>query len=69
MSAREPGEGMHEDIGGGERLTVNSTDDPSVPGGHYQTTTNDQGDKSTAVYDADGGMPAGAGDNDSYEPV
>lgn len=43
--------------GGGEKLTVNSTNDPDVPGGHYQTTT---------VYDADGNMPSGKGDNDRY---
>lgn len=64
--ARDPNEGMHEEIGGGEKLTVNSTDDPDVPGGWYQSTTNADGEKSTVVYDADGNMPAGKGDNDDF---
>ena len=69
MSERDPNEGMREDIGGGETLTVNSTDNPNAEGGWYQTTTNDQSEKSTAVYDADGNMPEGGkmGDNDAYE--
>ena len=63
---RDAGEGMHEDIGGGESLTVNSTDDPSVPGGHYQSQTNADGEKQTAVFDSEGNMPAGKGDNDEF---
>lgn len=65
---RDHDEGLHTDIGGGEHLTVNSTDNPDVEGGWYQTTTNDDGDKSTAVYDKDGYMPSGKkmGDNDKY---
>lgn len=61
-------EGERFELGGGEYLTVNPTDNPNVPGGWYQTTTNDQGDKSTAVYDASGNMPSGSqfGDNDKY---
>jgi hypothetical protein len=66
MTDRDPNEGARFSIGGGEFLTVNSTDDPSVPGGWYQTTTNDGGDKSTAVYDANGDIPSGAGNNDDY---
>jgi hypothetical protein len=53
-------------LGGGETLTVNPTKDPKVPGGWYQTTTKGKGKKSTAVYDADGNMPRGRGDNDRY---
>lgn len=62
-------EGVQFDLGGGEKLTVNPTDNPKYPGGWYQTTTNDQGEKSTAVYDADGNMPSGkgTGDNDNYK--
>lgn len=64
---REKGEGLHEDIGGGEHLTVNSTDDPAVAGGHYQSQTNSEREKQTAVYDSEGDMPAGKGDNDEFE--
>jgi hypothetical protein len=66
---RGPGEGLDTDIGGGEHLTVNSTDNPSIPGCWYQTTTNDKGDKSSAVYDSHGNMPSGkgTGDNDKYK--
>jgi len=62
-------EGERFGIGGDETITVNPADNPSNPGGWYQTTTNSEGDKSTAVYDADGNMPSGKGfgDNDSYE--
>ncbi|MDE9364448.1 hypothetical protein PZ938_02415 [Luteipulveratus sp. YIM 133132] len=62
-------EGERFGIGDDETLTVNPTDNPDVEGGWYQTTTNSQGDKSTAVYDRDGNMPSGSkmGDNDSYE--
>lgn len=67
MGTPEPGVGARFGTGGGENLTVNPTSDPSVPGGWYQTTTDGQGNKSTAVYDANGDMPAGKGDNDSYQ--
>jgi len=62
-------DGFQSDIGGGETLTVNSADNPSIPGGWYQCTTNDDGDKSIVVYDANGDMPSGSqhGDNDSYQ--
>jgi hypothetical protein len=60
-------DGFQIDIGGGERLTVNSADDPRAAGGWYQTTTDSSGNKSTAVYGADGSMPSGLGDNDSYK--
>jgi hypothetical protein len=62
-------DGFQIDIGHGERLTVNSADTPSIPGGWYQSTTNDKGDKSAAVYDADGDVPSGGryGDNDDSE--
>ncbi|WP_155848443.1 hypothetical protein [Arthrobacter sp. 35W] len=61
-------EGEQFDLGGGERLTVNPTDNPNYPGGWYQTTTDADGNKSTAVYDKDGNMPSGkgTGDNGSY---
>jgi hypothetical protein len=66
---RDPSEGAVIDLGGGEKLTVNPTDNPNVPGGWYQTTTDSQGNKSTAVYDSNGGMPSGKdkGDNDKYK--
>lgn len=62
-------DGVQFDIGGGEKITINPTDNPAFPGGWYQSTTNDQGEKSTVVYDANGDMPSGkgTGDNDSYE--
>lgn len=53
--------------GGSERLTVNPNDDPKAPGGWYQSTKDEAtGEKSTAVYDSDGNMPPGMGDNDKY---
>lgn len=64
---RNDGLGDKFGTGGGEELTVNPTDDPRAPGGWYQTTTDSSGNKSTAVYDADGNMPAGLGDNDKYQ--
>lgn len=66
MSGRDPNEGARFSIGGGEYLTVNSTDDPAAPGGWYQSTSNSSGEHSTAVYDANGDMPAGLGNNDDY---
>jgi len=63
---RAEGEGMHEDTGGGEHITVNSTDDPDVEGGYYQSQTNADGDKQTAVYDSEGDLAEGKGDNDEF---
>lgn len=62
-------EGEQFDIGDGMKLTVNPADNPNNPGGWYQTTTDSNGNKSTAVYDADGNMPSGKGygDNDRYQ--
>lgn len=62
-------EGERFSIGGDEMLTVNPTDNPAVEGGWYQTTSNSQGEHSTAVYDQDGNMPSGSkmGNNDDYE--
>lgn len=67
MTERDPNEGARFSIGGGEYLTVNSTDYPSVPGGWYHTTSNESGEHSTAVYDANLDMPSGAGNNIDYK--
>ena len=74
MTGRDSDEGMQIDIGDDHKLTVNSADDKDLPGGWYQTTSRpkEPGEtnadaKSTAVYDSEGNMPAGKGDNNRYE--
>jgi len=42
----------------GTTHTVNPTSDPRVPGGYYHSQTNSDGEKSTAVFDADGFLAA-----------
>jgi len=49
---RDPNEGLHETDSRGDSITVNSTDDPSVPDGYYISQTVD-GEKTTNVYDSD----------------
>ena len=42
-------------VQGGMRYTVNSTEDPTAPGGYYLSMTDlDSGAKATAVYDRNG---------------
>lgn len=38
----------------GTTHTVNSTQDPRVPGGYYHTQVDSAGNKATAVYNSDG---------------
>ncbi len=49
---REANEGMHEVDSNGDTITVNSTDNPDIPGGYYISQTVDDV-KSTNVYDAE----------------
>ena len=51
---RAEGEGLHEDIGGGQTLTVNETNAPSNPGGYYQSQSNGEGQHVTQVFDSSG---------------
>lgn len=40
----------------GTRHTVNSTEDPKVPGGYYHSQLGPNGEKATAVFNPDGTM-------------
>ncbi len=52
----------------GTRHTVNSTDDPKVPGGYYHSQQDGDGNKATAVFNSDGSM-ANVSANRDWTPV
>jgi len=51
------GYGDKWDDADGTNHTVNPAKDPRVPGGYYHSQTDPDGNKETAVFDADGYMP------------
>jgi hypothetical protein len=52
-SSRGSGRGARFSTGGNSHVTINPTEDPKAPGGHYVSIGDDQ-DHSTAVYNPDG---------------
>jgi hypothetical protein len=47
-------QGLRHETSGGASITTGPTSDPAVPDGNYISVTNDQGSKTTIVYDSGG---------------